>query len=107
MTFTENARQDKELQHAVYQTVKKYRAEGLPKTYDGLQNMFTLYNQVYGKNKKLTNCVYCRKAVAEYLEKAVTLLEMKAKAPKAKPKTKKYEPKKKAPAKKKPATRKK
>jgi hypothetical protein len=79
LRFTDKGKTDEKLQREVFSMVQEIKRDGLPKTLDGLQNMFRLYNQVFGQNKKLTNCVYCRKTVADNLEKAVLLLDIQPK----------------------------
>ena len=79
LRFTDHGKTDKKLREEVLSTVKDIRKNGIPKTLEGLKDMFRIYNQVFGQNKKLTNCIYCRKTVAESLEKAVLLLDIKPK----------------------------
>ncbi len=107
MNFTDQAKNDRKLQARVYKIVAEIKESGIPKTLEGLQEMYLLYNTIYGKNKKLGNCIYCRKSVAEYLEKAVLLLDIKAKKPAPKKaSTKPATAPKKAPAKKRTRKRK-
>ncbi len=80
MSFTEKAKADTKLRAKVIDIVQKVEANGLPRTIEGLKDMYETYNEVYGKNKKVTNCIYCRRSVADYLAKAVLLLEIKPKA---------------------------
>jgi hypothetical protein len=77
LRFTDKGKTDKKLQSEVFKMVQQIRKDGLPKTIEGLQEMFRLYNQTFGQNKKPSNCIYCRKNVSESLEKAVLLLEIK------------------------------
>lgn len=74
--FTDQAKEDKKLQGDLFSMVETLKKEGLPKTREGLETMYRLYNTIYGQNKKLNNCIYCRKSVADYLGKAVLLLEV-------------------------------
>ena len=46
------------------------------------QRQGSIIPKFYGKNKKPTNCIYCRRSIADYLAKAVLLLEIKPKAKK-------------------------
>jgi len=95
MSFTDKAKDDSKLRARVIKIVQDVEANGLPRTIEGLKEMYEVYNEVYGKNKKPTNCIYCRRTVADYLAKAVLLLEIKPKAKKKAVPTKKA----KAPAK--------
>lgn len=99
MSFTEQAKNDKKLRARLLAMTTNLEANGLPKVKDELYDMYDIYNKLYGKNKKPTNCIYCRVAVKDYLNKAVALLEIKAPIkPVAKPKAK-APAKKKAPGK--------
>lgn len=82
MNFTEQAKTDKALRKRAYKIVKEVRKNGIPKTLDELTEMYDVYNQVYGKRKKVNNCINCRKNVFLYLEKSVQLLDMEPKKPK-------------------------
>ena len=89
MSFTEQAKTDKALRSKAYSIIQDVRENGIPKTLEGLQEMYLVYNLVYGKRKVVNNCIRCRKNVAEYLEKSVQLLDMEPKKPKTKPAPKK------------------
>jgi GTP cyclohydrolase I len=76
MRFTDQAKEDKKLQKELFSINEDLKKNGLPKTIEGLKRMYDVYNIVYGQNKKITNCVYCRKSVAQYIDKAVLLLDI-------------------------------
>jgi hypothetical protein len=78
MSFTDQAKNDKKLRARLLDMATNLEANGLPKTKESLNDMYDVYNKLYGKNKKPTNCIYCRIAVRDYLYKAVALLEIKA-----------------------------
>ncbi len=82
MSLTDKAKSDAKLQARVIEVVQDAEENGLPRTKEGLKELYAVYNEVYGKNKKPTNCIYCRRTVADYLTKAILLLEIKPKAKK-------------------------
>ena len=76
MSFTEQVKTDEKLIARLVTVHNNLEANGLPKTLEGLTELFDVYNKVYGQNKKLTNCIYCRVAVKDYINKAVLLLDI-------------------------------
>ena len=79
MGFTDKAKSDAKLQARIVAIVDDVKENGLPKTREGLKEMDDVYHLVYGQRKKPTNCIYCRRSVADYLEKAVFILEIEPK----------------------------
>ena len=95
LRFTEQGKNDAKLQGEVFSMVQEIKKNGIPKELEGLQNMFRLYNLTFGQSKKLTNCIYCRKTVADNLEKAVLLLDIQPNQVTKSESVKKSSPKKK------------
>jgi len=108
MSFSEVVKTDKKLRARIVAVNSDLQKNGLPRTAEGMREMYAVYNLIYGKSKKPTNCIYCRIAVKGYIEKAVLLLEIKEKkaTPEPKPEPKATAPAEpKAPTKTKPATK--
>ena len=102
MSFSEAVKTDKKLRARVVAVNDDLKKSGLPRTVEGLKEMYAIYNIIYGKSKKPTNCIYCRIAVKGYIEKAVLLLGIVEQPAKPNPEPKSIAtptPKTKAPAK--------
>jgi hypothetical protein len=77
LRITDSVVTDKKTKSEIINMVSGIRKNGIPKTIDGLLQMYNLYNRVFGQTKKPTNCIYCRKNVFESLEKAIMILDIK------------------------------
>lgn len=87
--------QDKEALKQVKRVVEKITKAGtLPNTVEGLTEMFTVWNLVYKKNEKVTNCPTCRPKKFAQLKQTYDLFDLKDKYNPPKPKRKRIVTKK-------------
>ena len=69
---------DKEILKAIKKIVEKIELAGvLPKTLEGLQELYFVWNTTYKRNEKLTNCPSCRQTKFIQLKRTYDLYNLK------------------------------
>ena len=71
-------KEDKELLKSIKQLVEKITKSGsLPKTLEGLTELYAVWNKTYKRNEVLNNCPSCRLAKFTQLKRTYDLYDLK------------------------------